>query len=170
MPARLAQHLVARNLVSAQAVDEALRRRESSGGALDTALLEGGGITEVALLSALGEITGLAPVNLGEFEANPEMSRYIPANVADRLCAVPLSIEDKTLHVACAFPPPGRQLEEVAVLLGKKLQLWIALEFRIRDWIGTLYGAALAPRFSRLVHANRETRPGGAGTAGPPGL
>src|ERR687892_288502 len=170
MPARFAQHLVERGLVPAPTADEALRRRESSGGALDTALLESGAMSEVGLLSALAELTGLQPIDLADFQPNPEMARFIPANVADRLCAVPLSIEDKTLHVACAYPPPSRALEEVAVLLGKKLQLWIALEMRIRDWIATVYGAALSQRFSKLVLGNRGTRTAASEGKGPPGL
>src|ERR687892_1179734 len=170
MPARFAQHLVERGLVPAPTADEALRRRESTGGALDTALLESGAMSENALLSALAELTSLQTIDLANFQPNPEMARFIPANVADRLCAVPLTIEDKTLHVACAYPPPARALEEVAVLLGKKLQLWIALEMRIRDWIATVYGAALSQRFSKLVLGNRGTRAPASEAKGPPGL
>jgi Type II secretion system (T2SS), protein E, N-terminal domain len=151
MPTRFAQHLVAQGLLPAQTVDEALRRREASGGTLDTALLEARALPEASLLQALGEVTGVQPIDLAEFEPNPDMARFIPANVAGRLCAVPLSEEDQKLHVACAYPAPKRALEDIAVLLGKKLELWIAVEVRVRDWIGALYGMELPSRYSKLM-------------------
>ena len=151
MPARFAQHLVARGLLPAQTVDEAMRRREAAGGTLDTALLEARALPEASLLQALAESTGIQPIDLAEFEPNPEMARFIPANVAGRLCAVPLSEEEQKLHVACAYPPPQRALEDVAVLLGKKLELWIALEARVRDWIGAVYGMEIPPRYVTLL-------------------
>src|SRR5919197_1620415 len=151
MPVRFAQHLVARGLLPAQTVDEAMRRREAAGGTLDTALLEARALPEASLLQALAEVTGIQPIDLAEFEPNPEMARFIPANVAGRLCAVPLSEEEQKLHVACAYPPPQRALEDVAVLLGKKLELWIALEARVRDWIGAVYGMEIPPRYVTIL-------------------
>ncbi len=151
MPARLAQHLVSRGLLSAAAVEEAQRHRASSGGGLDTALLEQKALSESALLGALSEVSGLRPVHLADFEPNQEMSRFVPANVAERLGAVPLSEDRGALHIACAYPPPVKDLEEVSVLLGKRLELWVALEPRVRDWIASIYRTPLAPRFAAVL-------------------
>jgi hypothetical protein len=158
MPARLAQHLVSRGLLAAAAVEEAQRRRASYGGGLDTSLLELKALPEAVLLTAIGEASGLRPVNLADFEPNPEMSRFVPANVAERLGAVPLSEDGGTLHIACAYPPPVKDLEEVSVLLGKRLELWVALEPRVRDWIATIYRTPLPPRHAMLLGTLDPTR------------
>ncbi len=151
MPARLAQHLVARGLLPAQTIEAAQRHRATHGGSLDTALLEVGGIAEPGMLQALADVSALRPVNLADFEPNPEMSRFIPANVAQRLGAVPLSEDAGTLHVACTYPPPTRDLQDVSVLLGRKLELWVAIEARVQDWIASVYGTPLPPRFGVLL-------------------
>lgn len=151
MPARLAQHLISKGLLPAQAVEDAQKRRAAQSGALDSALLELGSIAEPGMLQALADVSGLRPVNLADFEPNTDMSRFVPANVAERLGAVPLSLEEGTLHVACCYPPPLKDLEEVAALLGKRLETWVAIEARVRDWICALYGTAPSPRFATLI-------------------
>ncbi|MBX5484563.1 MAG: FrgA protein, partial [Myxococcaceae bacterium] len=158
MPARLAQHLVARGLLSAQTIEDAQRRRATFGGTLDTVLLEMGAIAEAGMLQALADVSGLKPVNLADFEPNEEMARFVPANVAERLGAVPLSVDGDTLHVATSFPPNQRELEEVALLLGKKLEAWVAIETRIRDWIAVIYGTELPPRYQLLLQQLDPTR------------
>lgn len=158
MPARLAQHLVTRGLLSAQTIEDAQRRRATYGGALDTVLLEMGAIAEAGMLQALADVSGLKPVNLADFEPNQDMARFIPANVAERLGAVPLSVDGGVLHVATCYPPSQRELEEVAVLLGKQLEPWIAVETRVRDWISAVYGSALQPRHRLLVQSLDPTR------------
>lgn len=159
MPTRLAQHLVARGLLPSTSVEEAQRRRATYGGTLDTVLLEMGVIAEPGMLQALGDVSGVRPVNLADFEPNPDMARFIPANVAERLGAVPLSLEEEsTLHVACIYPPAQRELDEVAVLLGKRLEPWVAVEARVRDWISSVYGTGLQPRFAFLLQQLDPTR------------
>ncbi len=151
MAARLAEQLVSRGLLTASSVEEAQRRRASYGGGLDTALLELDALGEPALLAACADASGLRAVNLADFEPNREMSRFVPANVAERLAVVPLSEVNGVLHVACAYPPPLRDLEEVSLLLGRKLELWVALEVRVRDWIAAVYHAPLPARFAVLL-------------------
>ncbi|MGA9523557.1 MAG: FrgA protein, partial [Myxococcaceae bacterium] len=159
MPARLAQHLVERGLLSAETVEAAQRHRATHGGALDTALLELGGVAEPGMLQALADVSALKPVNLADFEPNPEMARFIPANVAQRLGAVPLSEDGGTLHIACTYPPPMRDLQDVSVLLGRKLELWIAIEARVQEWISSVYSTPLQPRFGVLLASLDPTHP-----------
>jgi Type II secretion system (T2SS), protein E, N-terminal domain len=151
MPDHLAQHLVARGLLPAQTIEAAQRHRATHGGSLDTALLELGGVAEAGMLQALADVSALRPVNLADFEPNPEMARFIPANVAQRLGSVPLSDDAGTLHVACTYPPPTRDLQDVSVLLGRKLELWIAIEARVQEWIASVYGTQVPPRFGVLL-------------------
>ncbi|WP_224242219.1 GspE/PulE/PilB domain-containing protein [Hyalangium gracile] len=151
MPARLAQLLVARGLLPQETVDAALRQQQARGGLIDTALLETGKLHEADLLALLGEASGFRPVNLADFEPNAEVATFIPPKIAERLCVVPLSLDGNTLHVACGFPVPRKELDEVGFLLGKPLELWVATEARVREWVAAVYKQPLPERFANLI-------------------
>src|SRR5688572_32419005 len=125
MPARLAQHLVARGLLPAPRVEEALRRQAVAGGMLDTVLLETGAIAEAGMLQALADVSGIRLVNLADFEPNSDGAKLIPPKIAERLCVVRLSAEAYRIHGASAYPIPKRQLGGRGCLLGEKLGLWV---------------------------------------------
>ncbi|MFP2903168.1 FrgA protein, partial [Corallococcus sp. 4LFB] len=149
MPSRLAQHLVSRALLTQEQAGELLRLHQAQGGHLDTALLERG-FTEADVLAMLGEVSGFRPVNLVDFEPNLDVASFIPPKIAERLSVVPLSLDGNTLHVACAYPVPKKELDEVGFLLGKPLELWVAIELRVREWISIIYRQPLPPRFVQL--------------------
>ncbi|MGQ0503899.1 MAG: FrgA protein, partial [Myxococcaceae bacterium] len=151
MPARLAQHLVAQGLLPQERVDEAVRLRAVSGGTLDTVLLEQGLISEAGVLQALADVSGYRLVNLADFEPNEEIAPLIPPKIAERMGIVPLSVDDDSLHIACSYPVPMGELNEVGFLLGKRLELWIAIEARIRDWISNIYKAPLPSRYTKVL-------------------
>lgn len=153
MPARLAQYLIARGLVTAEQAEQSLHKLAVEGGALDTVLLEQRLVSEAQLLEALADISGQRSVNLGDFEINHSVSSLVPAKIAERLGITPLSIEGGVLHVACTYPVPARELGEVGFLLGKKLELWVALDFRVRQWLHGLYGLPLSRRYADLLAA-----------------
>jgi hypothetical protein len=159
MPARLAQYLIAKGLVSAERIESTLEQHALEGGKLDSAILEEGLLSEEQALEALGDLSGHRPVNLGEFEINFAVSALIPQKIADRLCITPLSLDNGLLHVACGYPVPARELREVGFLLGRELELWVALEVRVRQWLAGLYGLPLAPRLSRLLSSLQPPQP-----------
>lgn len=90
MPQRLAQHLIARGLLKASTVDEALRRMNRSGGSLDTNLLEMTAISEAGILQAISDVSNVRLVNLADFEPNPDAAPVMPFKMAKQLGVVPL--------------------------------------------------------------------------------
>jgi hypothetical protein len=165
MPSHLAHTLIAQGLLSQDKAEEALRHQAAQGGTIDTALLERRLLPEAQVLHALGEASGQRPVNLADFEPNADVASFIPPKIAERLCVVPLSLDGSTLHVACGYPVPQKELDEVGFLLGKSLELWVATEVRIREWISVIYRQPLAPRYTSLLASLDPERPG---TAAPP--
>ncbi|WP_257452484.1 GspE/PulE/PilB domain-containing protein [Archangium lipolyticum] len=151
MPSHLAQTLIAQGLLSRDKAEEALRHQVAQGGTIDTALLERRLLPEAQVLQALGDASGQRPVNLADFEPNADVASFIPPKIAERLCVVPLSLDGSTLHVACGYPVPQKELDEVGFLLGKALELWVATEVRIREWISVIYRQPLAPRYATLL-------------------
>lgn len=167
MPARLAQLLVSRMLLSQEKAGDVLRQHQAQGGHLDTVLLERGVGSEADVLALLGEVSGFRPVNLMDFEPNTDVASFIPPKIAERLCVVPLSLDGNTLHVACGYPVPKKELDEVGFLLGKPLELWVATEVRIREWVSTIYRQPLPPRFAQLA-AKLDPERNAAATPPPP--
>lgn len=159
MPQRLAQHLIARGLLPARVVDEALRRLGRDGGALDTVLLEMGAVSEAGILQAISDVSGVRLVNLADFEPNSEAGPLMPFKMARQMNVVPLSVDGTALHLACAYPLQNTQLKDVGFLLGRKLELWVACEARVRDWQQTLYGQKLDARYEKLLRQLDPTRP-----------
>lgn len=158
MPQRLAQHLIARGLLPARIVDEALRRLGRDGGSLDTVLLEMGAVSEAGILQAISDVSGVRLVNLADFEPNAEAAPLMPLKMAKQLNVVPLSVDGTALHLACAYPLQAAQLKDVGFLLGRKLELWVALEVRVRDWQLIVYKQPLEPRYQKLLSTLDPTR------------
>ncbi|MCP3105580.1 FrgA protein, partial [Myxococcus sp. K15C18031901] len=168
MPARLAQLLVSRLLLSQEKAGELLRHQQAQGVHLDTVLLEQGLFSEADVLSLLGEVSDFRPVNLVDFEPNADVATFIPPKIAERLCVVPLSLDGQTLHVACSYPVAKKELDEVGFLLGKPLELWVGTEVRIREWISVIYRQPLAPRFSQLIASLDPAQQRATATPPPP--
>ncbi|KFA90655.1 FrgA protein [Archangium violaceum] len=167
MPSHLANTLIAQGLLPQDKAEEALRHQTAQGGSIDTALMERRLLPEPQVLHALGEASGLRPVNLADFEPNADVASFIPPKIADRLCVVPLSLDGTTLHVACGYPVPRKELEEVGFLLGRPLELWVATEARVREWISVIYRQPLSPRYTSLLAALDPERMGAAAPAAP---
>ncbi|WP_375770900.1 FrgA protein [Archangium gephyra] len=167
MPSHLAHTLIAQGLLPQDKAEEALRHQTAQGGSIDTALMERRLLPEPQVLHALGEASGLRPVNLADFEPNADVASFIPPKIADRLCVVPLSLDGSTLHVACGYPVPKKELEEVGFLLGKPLELWVATEVRVREWISVIYRQPLPQRYGALLAALDPERMGAAAPAAP---
>ena len=151
MAQRLAQHLISRGLLPAKVVDDALRRLQAGTAALDTILLEAGAVSEAGMLQALSDVSGMRLVNLADFEPNAEAGPMLPLKISRRLNVVPLSVDGNILHLAVGYPVPHKELREVAFLLGKELELWVALECRIKDWQAALYREPMLERFKTLL-------------------
>ena len=141
-----------RQLLSAEQVERALVLQQQRGGGLDTVVMEEGWLPEALVLEALGEATGLPPIQLTEYEPNPELTQAVSREVSLLLDLIPLSIDQQNFHIACARALSPESQGEMEMLLGRPLKVWVAPEVRIRDWQFSLYGAQPEGRFLRLLN------------------
>jgi type IV pilus assembly protein PilB len=72
-------------------------------------------------------------VDLSEQRIDPELFRSIPAELMFRYNFVPLAAQDSTLVVAMVDPSQLRLTDELALLLGKRLQIKVATASQIGD-------------------------------------
>ncbi|HVZ31370.1 MAG TPA: hypothetical protein VG963_03035, partial [Polyangiaceae bacterium] len=114
--AKLEAVLERRGLASAQDVDEALARLDSSGGDLITSLLQFVALDEAELSEALSECHELRAAPAGPLSAagpEHEAARRLPREVADRYCCIPLESTDDRLLLAVARPLDPAFVEEL---------------------------------------------------------
>lgn len=159
MTARLEDVLVSRGLLSTERAAEALRDHALGGGQLDTVLLELGGLSERELLSALAEAADVQPLHLADYEPNVAVAVELPADIAERLEVVPVSVEGTTLHVASAFPVPELELQALGTLRQRPIVPWVAVSARVRDWLQVLYGLPMPAREAAVLAALEPHRP-----------
>jgi type IV pilus assembly protein PilB len=81
----------------------------------------------------LAERYRCAFVDLREQRIDPELFRSIPAELMFRYKFVPMEARDNTLMVAMADPSQLHLTDELALLLGKKLQIKVATASQIDD-------------------------------------
>jgi len=81
----------------------------------------------------LAERYRCAFVDLAEQRIDPELFRSIPAELMFRYNFVPLAAHDSTLVVAVVDPSQLQQTDELALLLGKRLQIKVATASQIGD-------------------------------------
>jgi hypothetical protein len=148
---RLETHLVACGLLTAQRAEDALRSQALVGGAMDTVLLEMGAVPEAELVNALGQVSGLQPIQLSDYLPDPAMAKELDAAEAERLNLVPLSVEEGLLHVAVPHPVPMRGLEALVRKLGRSVAPWVAADVRVRQWRSRIYGTPLPAREGALL-------------------
>ena len=137
---RLGDLLVEAGAITPEQLTHALAEQKKSGERLGTFLVSKGLITENRLMETLSRQLKLPLVSLSRYRPMPEALRKIPQNVAVRLQAIPLSIEDNTiLHVATSDPLDIMALDELRMLTGMEIRPSIATSSDIKRNIDRLY-------------------------------
>jgi len=151
---RIGELLVARGLLAAAQVEQALRAQVVWGGRFGTNLVELGLIDLDTLTRALAGQHALPAALAHHFEhADRELQQRFDADLADRLSIVPvLRLADGRVAVACMDPLDAERRGDVARALAiepRQLVVSIAAEQRMRYQLERVYGIARSARFLR---------------------
>ena len=166
---KLGEILVEKGLLTASQVDAALKAQLISGGHFGTSLIELGYIDEDGLGAALATMTGAPYASPRLFaEVQEDAIRAVPVDIAEEYLAIPLKIEDKSIHLALVDPNNLRALDEISFAIGYRVIPWVAPEVRIYEALEELYGVTRRARYLTLGqqlddasgHDNGGTRDG----------
>jgi hypothetical protein len=150
---RLGEILLARGVVSPDALRSALEACRRHGGRLGTWLLRLGLVNEATLLAALAEQTGRPPAPTLELATAPaEVRGLIPAPLAKRNLMVAFAREGRSLSVAMLHPNDLMAIDEIASLTGLVVRPHVATE--------TALAAALAIPLTQTGDAAGGRAPG----------
>lgn len=104
---RIGDVLVARGLVTPEALEEALALQKRVGGKLGNVLVEAKRIEPDDLVRALSELTGMPHITDDTLQTMPvprELVGQVPMELCEKMCAVPVMQRGRELHCAVLEP------------------------------------------------------------------
>ncbi len=137
---RLGDLLLESGAITEEQLDAALAEQKKSGLRLGETLLKMGVLTDGKLLDALSSQLKLQVFSLSRYRPMPEALRMVPEQVAKRLNAIPLSVEDgNTLLVAMSDPLDIIAQDEIRMITGMDMKLGLVSQSEIDRNLERLY-------------------------------
>ncbi|MGH0029906.1 MAG: GspE/PulE family protein [Myxococcota bacterium] len=113
MARRVGEILIDSGLIDAKQLEIALAEQTKTGAKLGVVLADLGFTTEEAVSRALAEQSGVEHSDLEHAELEPRAARMVPEDMARRLNALPLRIENEALVVAMSNPTDIVAIDEL---------------------------------------------------------
>ncbi len=143
----LGEMLLDSGVISTDQLNEALKiQKDSKYKRLGDVLKELGFIDEKKLMNVLETQLGIPFVSLSRIRINPELTQYVPINIARRHSLVPVKIQDDTIHVAMEDPYSFLAIDDVKMVTKMHVQPLLATPEEIHKAIDTLYGNEYAEK------------------------
>lgn len=141
MSIKLGEMLIKAGLVTAAALDDALKSQVIFGGRLGTNLIEMGCLDEEELAQMLSRQLRVPYVDPQELMAvSPEVIALVPAEMADKYRLVPLRLEGRRLSIAMADPSDLPAVDEIAFRTGYVIWPMVTPEIRLIAALEKYYG------------------------------
>lgn len=137
---RLGDMLLELGLITEGQLKEALDYQAKEKERLGTTLIKHHYITEGQLIDALRMQLGIDYIDLTRVDISPELSRFVPKNLAKKMTIVPVRISKDQLYLAMADPLNFMAIEEAQHTSKKKIVPMIASEPAVKRAINILYG------------------------------
>lgn len=131
--------LEAKSITHEQA-EQARRRMRRAQQPAHQALMDLGFSSQADIYKALSQVSGLPFIILEEQTINENATQKVPAKVALKYQFVPLSLERGTLKAAFCNPPAIRDRETLRLLLGLRLEPFLATPSEINSNLKKIYG------------------------------
>ena len=137
---RLGDMLLELGLITEGQLKEALDYQAKEKERLGTTLVKHHYIMEGQLIDALRMQLGIDYIDLTRVDISPELSRFVPKNLAKKMTIVPVRISKDQLYLAMADPLNFMAIEEAQHTSKKKIVPMIASEPAVKRAINILYG------------------------------
>lgn len=124
---RLGDMLLEAGLITQEQLGEALKYQAQEKERLGTTLVKHNDITEKQLIDTLRIQLGIEYIDLSKVDITPEMSRYVPKNLAKRMNVVPVRVSRDQLFLAMADPLNFMAIEEAKRTSKKRIVPMIRL-------------------------------------------
>ncbi len=119
--------LLEAGLITEEQLGEALKYQAQEKERLGTTLVKHNYITEKQLIDTLRIQLGIEYIDLSKVDITPEMSRYVPKNLAKKMNVVPVRVSRDQLFLAMADPLNFMAIEEAKRTSKKRIVPMIRL-------------------------------------------
>ena len=136
---RLGELLVRERLISGEQLQRAQDASKKSGERLGLELVRTGAVGEEDLAQFLSKYYGVAAINLGEFELEPDVIAAIPRDVAHKHRVIPVSRDGNALIVAMSDPSNIVAIDDLKFMTGFNIEVVVASEAAINEALGRYY-------------------------------
>ncbi|XMB87271.1 GspE/PulE family protein [Mycoplasmatota bacterium WC44] len=143
---RFGQIMVDSGLVTEEQVEHALKTKKPDQ-KIGDALIRLGYTTENKVQDALQEATGVKRVNLKQYTIEQEITSLVPEEYARNNVVIPLEFVDDKLAIAIADPLDYMTMDDLRLMIGKNLIVYVSSKADILNSIDKFYG------FSRTLDA-----------------
>lgn len=136
---KLGELLVERGVVNHAQIEEALAYREKSGGLIGEVLVELNFATEKDIAQAVTCQYGFPYLPLLNYEIDDEVINSIPENVCSQFCLIPIDKIGKSLTIAMSNPLNSKAAEDIEVITGCIVQVFVSTATDIKQSIDKYY-------------------------------
>jgi len=136
------QKLVDAHLIEESALVKAVQQQKNLGGTLAGNLVKIGAISEEALLEFLSRLYNVPYIDLKSFEPDPSLTKLIPADVATKFMAVPISRKGRRLVVAMANPANIFAIDDIKFITGYEVEPRVASETMLKRALDRAYDSS----------------------------
>jgi type IV pilus assembly protein PilB len=136
---QLGELLVERNLITKDQLKRALEVQKDKGGLIGQIMVDLGYVSEEAIAQAITAQYGFPYLPLENYEIDTEIVKIVPKNVSMQYCLIPVDKIGSNLTIAMANPLNSQAVEDIALLSGLCVQLFVSTASDIKKAIGQYY-------------------------------
>lgn len=136
---QLGELLVDMGRITRDQLNHALEVQKDKGGLIGQVMVDLGYVTEEAIAQTITAQYGFPYLPLESYEIDPEIVKMIPKNVATQYCLIPLDKIGRNLTVAMANPLNNQAVEDIALLSGLYVQVFVSTAGDIKKAIEKYY-------------------------------
>ena len=136
---QLGELLVGLDLITKDQLQAALEIQKDKGGLIGQVLVDLGYVSEEAIAQAITAQYGFPYLPLENYEIDKEIVKIVPKNVSIQYCLVPVDKIGSNLTVAMANPLNSQAVEDIALLSGLCVQLFVSTAADIKKAIEKYY-------------------------------
>ncbi|MFA4991931.1 MAG: hypothetical protein WC569_05065 [Candidatus Omnitrophota bacterium] len=136
---QLGELLIERKILTKDQLERALGVQKEKGGLIGQILVDLGYATEEAIAQAITAQYGFPYLPLENYEIDPEVVKIIPKNVAFQYCLIPIDKIGTNLTIAMSNPLNTQAVEDIALLSGLYVQIFVSTGTDIKKAIEKYY-------------------------------
>lgn len=137
----LGELLVERGIINRAQVQQAVDAQKVQGGLFGEVLVKLGFATEENIAQALTSQYGFPYLPLSNYEIDPEVIKTVPENVCRQFCLIPIDKIGKSLTLAMSNPLNVQAAEDVELITGCMVQVFVATTSDITSSINKYYSS-----------------------------